>query len=144
MMHVHNACIRLHHRHISRESAVDITTAFPPRMSSPSHELMCSHRPIPGVICPKCGREGTTTVEGYPGACSYLAMVGCCMVGCICGCCLIPLHLDSCQDLSHKCNKPTCHHEIGVYSRLFGSSIHDPPPLGLDNHKEETMESPIT
>lgn len=103
-----------------------------------------SWKPIPGVICPKCGREGTTTVEGYPGACSYLAMVGCCMMGCVCGCCLIPLHLDSCQDLSHQCNKPSCKHEIGVYSRLFGSSVHEPPFPGVEDHKDESMESPIT
>ncbi|KAF9583387.1 hypothetical protein BGW38_009595 [Lunasporangiospora selenospora] len=72
----------------------------------------------PGVVvCQHCHYLVLTETTPENGSCTYLGVLGLLMAGVTsCGCCLLPLFLTSCKDMMHSC--PSCHEDIGLYSRI--------------------------
>jgi len=66
--------------------------------------------------CPYCGATGPTITEYVNGLMTWLSMGGLVLIGCWLGCCLIPLGIDACKDVEHKC--PSCQRTVGVYRRV--------------------------
>ncbi|KAG0216133.1 hypothetical protein BGX33_000470 [Mortierella sp. NVP41] len=72
----------------------------------------------PGVVvCHHCNYLVLTETTPENGSCTYLGILGLLLAGITsCGCCLLPLCITSTKDIMHTC--PSCHEDIGLYSRL--------------------------
>ncbi|GJJ70522.1 lipopolysaccharide-induced tumor necrosis factor-alpha factor [Entomortierella parvispora] len=77
----------------------------------------------PGVVvCQHCSYLVLTETTPENGSCTYLGILGLLLAGVTsCGCCLLPLCVTSCKDIMHSC--PSCHEDIGLYSRIKERTI---------------------
>jgi len=66
--------------------------------------------------CPHCRAQITTTTYYEAGTFAWLLCIVCLVFGLWLGCCLIPLMMDGCKDVQHKC--PNCHASLGWYRRM--------------------------
>ncbi|XP_015909786.2 lipopolysaccharide-induced tumor necrosis factor-alpha factor homolog isoform X1 [Parasteatoda tepidariorum] len=66
------------------------------------------------VTCSNCHKTVITTTVAENGACAWIAVLV--MVFVFCPCFFIPLCIDSCKDIHHKC--PSCGCQLGVYKKL--------------------------
>ncbi|XP_064635781.1 lipopolysaccharide-induced tumor necrosis factor-alpha factor homolog [Lineus longissimus] len=66
--------------------------------------------------CPGCRATVTTSTSYTNGLLTWVAIGGICLFGCWLGCCLIPLCIDACKDVEHRC--PNCQIVVGFYKRI--------------------------
>ncbi|ODM94196.1 Lipopolysaccharide-induced tumor necrosis factor-alpha factor [Orchesella cincta] len=65
------------------------------------------------MTCPHCRSEIQTKTDKKPSIVAWISAAVCCLVGCWLGCCLIPLCVDSCMDVDHRC--PNCNAHLGTH-----------------------------
>eukprot|EP01134_Creolimax_fragrantissima_P008670 CFRG8680 len=67
------------------------------------------------LYCPMCDEDVITSIKHKPGVFAWTSAVLCCFFGCFPFCCL-PLFIDGCQDVLHRC--PKCETVLAERSRL--------------------------
>uniref|UniRef100_A0A914L3X6 LITAF domain-containing protein n=1 Tax=Meloidogyne incognita TaxID=6306 RepID=A0A914L3X6_MELIC len=97
------------------------------------------------VYCPTCDQQvlsQTKYVSGVFTCALVFLLLFCC---CCCGCCLVPLCLDACKDVEHRCSQ--CNTYIGTFERNMqcdgkGADVKSRGPAKSPNQTGNSSKKP--